>query len=385
MHKNLMQHILCIVIAACFFVSSATLVAQGDILSLNGKSAGSQVNCLSSKCANGDKSASVNNDSDDSDSDGSDANSNANANTRATTNINSNNLPASIKTQKASAKTATKKISKKACKKHKKKKKMTRKRLVKAIGKAKDNKKISGFGGAKFNKKCKAGKKLVKALKKTRKGGKTCVFLMVDIKTGKGVCSNANKKVYGASTIKAPYVAAICKYRPKSIDSSAKHHIREVMSWSSNEDYRALRLRFGSKALSKFKKYSNAKNLVTSTTWVTYSPKTLSKLWAGQYWYLFKKTNKHSKWLRTYYKKGANSFIKSALKNNKYRTTYTKAGWCTLSGKGWIYNDAGIIRIKNKHPYLLVVMSEHNCSKTSLKEFVKAADKYHTYMVKSEK
>jgi hypothetical protein len=383
MHKNSMKYILSAGITACFFVSGGALAAQGDILSAN--SADSSSTDISDKRASIAAKSFF-------ESCGETYTASTKVEEAIVTNILGTIAEASsgdggansgsVLLQSANATNSKAAVIKK---KVVKKKAATRKQVIKSIKKARSSKKITGLGGAKFNKKCKAGKKFAKVLKKVRKGGKTCAFIMVDLKTGKGISSQANKKVYGASTIKAPYVASICKYKSGSIDSSAKGHIRAIMNWSSNDDYRALRSRFGSGYLSKFKKYSGSKELDANATWVTYSPKTLSKLWTGQYWYLFKNTNKHSKWLRKYYKKGANSFIKKALKNNKKCTTFTKAGWCTVTGKGYVYNDAGIVKTKDEHPYLLVVMSEHDCSESALREFVRAANSYHTYMVKCEK
>lgn len=84
-------------------------------------------------------------------------------------------------------------------------------------------------------------------------------------------------------------------------------------------------------------------------TWVSYSPKTLGKLWVGSYWANFKDGNKNSSYLRGQYKKGARSFIKGALDSRKSTTTYTKTGWGPFTRAGNIYNDAGIV-VKKRPP-----------------------------------
>lgn len=255
---------------------------------------------------------------------------------------------------------------------------LTRTALIKSLKNAKGSSSITGFGGASFNKRSKAGKRLAKALAAVRRSSSVCAFAMIDLKTGAGISSQANKKVYGASTIKGPYVTAICKYRASSIGSSTKSHINAVAAWSSNSDYKALRSRFGSSPMKSFMNYSGVSEFSSGKTWITYSPKTLGKLWVGSYWANFKTHNKHSAYLRSKYKKGARSFIKSALKSKA--TTYTKTGWGPFTHSGNIYNDAGIV-VKNGHPYVVVVMSKAYYHSSQLKNLVRAIDAYHDYLV----
>lgn len=249
--------------------------------------------------------------------------------------------------------------------------------LIESVNYAKSSSGISAFGGARFDKDSAAGKRLQEALSSLRRSCGTCAFLMMDLETGAGVCSNANQVVYGASTIKGPYIAAICKYAPSRIDSSAKSHIAPVASWSSNDDYKSLRSRFGASPMASFMKYCGVTEISSSSTWVSYSPKTLGKFWVGTYWYLFKDQNKHSGYLKGQFKKGASSFIKSALSSK--RATYTKAGWGPFPESGNIYNDAGIVT-KDGHPYLVVVLSKAYYSKGKLETLVNAIDDYYGYM-----
>lgn len=257
--------------------------------------------------------------------------------------------------------------------------KQTRQALIKSLNSAKGSTSITGFGGASFDRKTASGKRLNKALAAIRRSSSVCAFVMIDLKTGAGISSKANQIVYGASTIKGPYVTAICKYRAASIDRSAKSHINSVASWSSNDDYKALRSRFGSAPMKSLMTYSGVNEISSSDTWVSYSPKTLGKLWVGSYWANFKNSGKNSSYLRAKYKKGANSFIKRALKSKA--VTYTKAGWGPFSSSGNIYNDAGIV-VKNGHPYVVAIMSKAYNHPEQLKELVKAIDSYHDYLMR---
>lgn len=174
-------------------------------------------------------------------------------------------------------------------------------------------------------------------------------------------------------------MTAICKYRASRINSSAREHIGQVASWSSNDDYKALRSRFGSAPMASLMSYSTVKEISAGSTWVSYSPKTLGKLWVGSYWANFKDKNKNSSYLRKQYKKGASSFIKSALNSRKSTTTYTKAGWGPFSNAGNIYNDAGIV-VKNGHPYMIAVMSKAYYHPGQLRELVRAIDAYGDHL-----
>ena len=257
--------------------------------------------------------------------------------------------------------------------------KQTRQALIKSLNNAKNSTAITGFGGASFDRKSASGKRLDKALTAVRRSSSVCAFAMIDLETGAGIASRANQIVYGASTIKGPYMTAICKYRAASIDRSAKSHINSVASWSSNDDYKALRSRFGSAPMKSLMTYSGVNEISSSDTWVSYSPKTLGKLWAGSHWANFQDSNKNSSYLRAKYKAGANSFIKRALKSKA--TTYTKAGWGPFPRSGNIYNDAGIV-VKNGHPYVVAIMSKAYNHPGQLEELAKAIDAYHDYLMR---
>ena len=160
---------------------------------------------------------------------------------------------------------------------------------------------------------------------------------------------------------------------------SAKGHINSVAAWSSNDDYKALRSRFGSAPMASFMSYSHVSDISPYETWVSYSPKTLGKLWVGSYWANFKDANKNSSYLRGQYKKGARSFIKGALNSRKSTTTYTKTGWGPFARSGNIYNDAGIV-VKDGHPYVIAVMSKAYYHPSQLRELVRAIDTYEKYL-----
>lgn len=144
-----------------------------------------------------------------------------------------------------------------------------------------------------------AGKRVNEALSSVRRSSGTCSFAMLDLETGADISSSANQVVYGASTIKGPYVTSICKCRASRIDGSAKSHINNVASWSSDDDYKALRSRFGSSPMASFMSYSHVNEISSYNTWVSYSPKTLGKLWVGSYWASFKDSNENSSYLRS--------------------------------------------------------------------------------------
>lgn len=98
--------------------------------------------------------------------------------------------------------------------------------------------------GQGFNPGSPAGNRLHQALAAVRAAGDVSL-VMIDINSGNGVAYNADHKIYAASTVKGPYVAAINKYHPGGVDAAARHLMHAAITVSSNDAYTALRARYG--------------------------------------------------------------------------------------------------------------------------------------------
>lgn len=251
----------------------------------------------------------------------------------------------------------------------------TKSELIATVNKASGNKKLKAIGGS-YNFNSKAGKQLKSAIKSLKKYKLS--FVMIDIKTGKGISYSPNKVQYIASSIKGPYVAAANKYHPNKVTSKWKKTMSSTIKVSSNEGYSKVRKKFGHSTMKKMMKYCgiSSKEMKWNRNYPYMSSKTLAKLWIGTYWYFYKDTNKNSKWARGLYKHPLNSFIDKGLST----PTRTKPGWYPGGGYN-VQNDAGIVLV-NGHPYVLAVMSSACGQYKKLSKLVKAIDAVHTDMIK---
>ena len=196
---------------------------------------------------------------------------------------------------------------------------------------------------------------------------------MVDVKTGEGICYYSGKVYDAASTIKGPYVATICRTRPGSVTSSVKSTMSKTIKISSNAGYTTLYNRFSRANTRRAQSYSHTS--FSTSQWTRYSPRTLAKLWVGNYWYFFKDTNSKSEWCRKLYLAPKMSFIHAALKEN--HTTYTKPGW---NGATW--DDAGVVHGDNG-TYIVAIMTTNRAHTKTQYPLVRALDAVHDDMVKT--
>lgn len=249
----------------------------------------------------------------------------------------------------------------------------TRSQLIKSIRKARGSG-LHVFGMRSYKRNSKAMKRLRSAIKSLK--GYKLGFVMMDLTSGAGISYNPGKKLYGASVLKGPYVAAVNKYYPSGAKRAYGTMI-SVIEWSSNDGYSLLHSRFGSSPMLKMMSYSGVSTSEMNgyRMYDYVSARTLAKLWMGTYWYFYRQTNDRSANTRNLYAHPLNSFIDKALKH----PTRTKGGW--FSGKYNVQNDAGIV-LANGHPYVVVVMSSACWQFEKLSNLVRAIDGVHTDMVK---
>ena len=222
-----------------------------------------------------------------------------------------------------------------------------------------------------------AGKKLKSAVNSIR-ASYSLGFVMMDLKTGVGVCSSPSRSFYVASSLKGPYVVAINKYNSGSVTSYWKNVMESTITVSSNEGYSALRNRFGSSPMASFMSYTGVSGRWSAGSSYPYvTARDLAKLWVGNYWYFHKETNKNSSWCRSIFTHSLNSPIYNALRG-KY-TTYSKPGWYPMSPY-WVQNDAGVV-MAGDHPYLIVILSSACGQYSKLQTLVNALDAVHAEMV----
>ena len=211
---------------------------------------------------------------------------------------------------------------------------------------------IYELGGAKLSSDMK--KRLQNAINKAQSGGNSVGFMLVEIKTGKGVAYNADQSIYSASSVKGPYVAAMTWYRPESF-SKDRGTINSVLAYSDNEGYNALHRKYGT-VERKWAKEAGADSISwgwgSVGTYARYSARNLAKMWMLMYSYF--EYDEIGKKLAPMYEQANVSEIRLAA-GGKVRT---KAGWTPSSyGASYaVYNDAGIV-YDGDNPYILAFMS----------------------------
>ena len=237
------------------------------------------------------------------------------------------------------------------------------------------------FGGSSYNLNSDAGARLANAINALRGAGYGVGFTMIDLLTGYGVASSPHDVRYSASTIKGPYVAAINHFDPSGMDGGVMGMMHDTIMYSSNEDYAALRYRFGAGAMQAHLDYCNVHSIDLGSWYVDYSATDLAKLWVGNYWYFYQDTNGNSEWCRNLYTEGlteGNSIIHDALSG--WYTVHAKPGW--FPGQGFdVQNDAGIV-MAGDHPYVVSIMSSACNRFAELRELVCAIDDVHKDMVR---
>lgn len=191
-------------------------------------------------------------------------------------------------------------------------------------------------------------------------------FILLDLYSENIFCLNPEASYYSASTIKGPYVAALNKFSPEIVSDNTKDLMKNTIMWSSNEDFETLHFLYGNDALYEMTAYTDvSESIIDKYNWYPYlTPKELTKLWIGIYWYFFEDTNENSKWCQTLYTDSVESFIGSAL--SKDYTVYSKPGWY-IDWEDVSRNDAGIL-LTDDHAYILTIMSDAFDSYEELEE-----------------
>lgn len=195
-------------------------------------------------------------------------------------------------------------------------------------------------------------------------------FIMYDLESGRGISYNADGVVYGASSIKAPFVLYMCETLIETgelalSDSVSSYLSRGTVSEliettivdSNNNAYGALRTTYENISYDSWATALGATDtLCRSDSWYAwYCARSSAKLWTEMYTYLQSGTET-SVWLGELLGSTTTSFIRNAITGTG-ATVQDKAGWC--SDFDSTYNsicDAGIIELDG-HTYILSLMT----------------------------
>lgn len=186
--------------------------------------------------------------------------------------------------------------------------------------------------------------------------GYSAGFVIMDLKTGKGLSGNADGVFYSASTVKAPYIASVYQGAfHNSVDASAPWYstLDDICVWSDNYQYAYLRSTFGNQVFADWLVSVGVDAGKAAHNYAWYSARDLGKMWLGMY---------------DYFQNGgpAGGQLASLLSHGFGSSIYMELGGeCSVSSKGGWYptlpgytatGDGGIVRSKTGD-YLVVVLS----------------------------
>lgn len=257
--------------------------------------------------------------------------------------------------------------------------KLSRKQLLGNVRKAPGGNSIKSFNTNYKVADTGSGRALASYTKKLKADYKI-TYVMIDLSTGEGITCGSKNRMYSASCLKGPYVAALNKYRAGSVKKH-KGLERQTIIMSNNITYAKLHSMYGSSPMKNMKKYSEVTSFASRSKYAYLPTRDLGKLWIGTYWYFYRNKNSNSDYCRSLYTHGYNSFIYKAMKGKK--KVHAKPGWYPGCGYN-VQNDAGIIMAKvdgSSRPYMIAVMTSACGRYSSLKTLVRKIDAVHTDMI----
>lgn len=211
---------------------------------------------------------------------------------------------------------------------------------------------------------------LTRLIEKTQKEGFHIGFVMIDIRTGKGVAYNAEKEFYSASSVKAPFIISAAARKPEKIDTYEKTMLTVAVT-SDNNLYSSLYNTFGTLNYKLWGMKSGAKSSFTKSQYTDYSAADLARLWLQSYEYITTDKENGSR-VGSWFENPNYSAIHAVLKD--IYTTQTKAGWISMSLQAAA--DAGIVYAGDS-PYITAILSDYPGRLDKLEPFVKILEEIH--------
>ena len=256
--------------------------------------------------------------------------------------------------------------------------------LARGLDAASGARSVVSFGGHQASRGAVDG--LNGAINALRRSGYDVGFIMMDIESHKGVAYNCDALFYGASSIKAPYIASVVNQHPNAVRTNA-YDITETLFYSWDYNYKNVLAAYGKGPMYAWCSEAGVSSRIADELpWVTYSARELAKLWARSY-LLFSQSAEGEQFGR-WCERPNISTIHNAL-GGAYRTR-TKAGWIDaggyvypgVNGGGQLYrvsDDGGIVYAHNG-PYVMAIMSSVPANHNVLDNLTRAIDRAHSEM-----
>ena len=209
---------------------------------------------------------------------------------------------------------------------------------------------VAAFGGMAINSEQK--KSLSDTISTLKKEKYELGFVMIDLKSGRGLLFNPDQPFYSASSVKGLYVAAMTYFYPESFEEEYDV-ITDVLVYSDNEEYEYLWYSYGSYCMECWAEMAG----VTDVDWETlmytdYSARDLAKLWLLNDEYF--RSGAVENGLPKLYETPDISRFHEVL-GEKYKTR-SKAGWIPSWYDVPTYDEGGIIYAADA-PYVLAFVS----------------------------
>lgn len=189
-------------------------------------------------------------------------------------------------------------------------------------------------------------------------------FALVDINTGITVSYNADSSFYSASSLKGPYVIGLVEYELGDNYASEGTRITNIIKWSDNDSYGALRYNYGNGSFQQLVSAAGisavgataadsvqealAQNMsaesITDNNYEFITPNQMLGLWKQCYEYLIS-GSAGAEWLGEIFEEPENSAIRSTASG--LGTTWSKAGWFPDDDGTGVWSttvDAGVVR-----------------------------------------
>ena len=218
--------------------------------------------------------------------------------------------------------------------------------------------------------------RLQELLEKTEKSGSHIGIVMLDIQTGKGIAVQPDRRFYGASSIKGPYVLSLAMLNPKTINTRLST-FRAIAVNSDNNAYDSLVGQYGRNYIDAWRLAVDAGAPLTAGCYAYLSAEDLARLWIMGYQYLTTKID--GEVMGELFETPNQSAIHTVL--GKRYTTQTKAGWISQSVSTTA--DAGIV-YAGDHPYILAIASDYGSNFKRLEPYVELMEEMHEAMVLQE-
>lgn len=234
--------------------------------------------------------------------------------------------------------------------------------------------KVMGFNGVQLTE---AQLRMVnEALAAFTQEGYSAGFVLMDLKTGKGVSYALDSVFYSASTVKAPYIASVYSGAfHNSIEESAPWYstCEDICVWSDGYQYAYLRQVFGDQVFADWLSAMgvDASKAIGNYTWCT--ARDLGKMWLGMYDY-FLYSGPAGGQLSSMLSHGFGSSIYSEL-GGEYSVS-SKGGWYPELPGYTATNDGGIVRASSGD-YMVAILSNAPERFDLTRALVRALDTVH--------